>query len=126
MTTTRAAAPRSTGAHYEALARSHLERAGLALVEANFTCRHGELDLVMRDRDVLVFVEVRYRRRSGFGDGADSVGRAKRQRLVRAASAWLAAHPQQAHATCRFDVVSIGGDADRPALEWLRNAFDAF
>lgn len=116
---------RSTGARYEDLACERLEAAGLVLVERNFSCRHGELDLVMRDGDVLVFVEVRYRRGGGFGDGIDSVGTAKRAKLVRAASAWLALHPRLANRTCRFDVVAIAGDEGTASLDWRTNAFDA-
>jgi putative endonuclease len=119
---------RSTGSHYEQLACAHLERAGLVLIERNFNCRHGELDLVMRDRDVIVFVEVRYRRgaaRSGFGDGMDSVGAAKRAKLVRAAGAWLARHPREARLACRFDVVAVDGEDDAASLEWRASAFDA-
>lgn len=119
---------RSTGARYEDLACQRLEAAGLVLVERNFSCRHGELDLVMRDGDVLVFVEVRYRRgggAGGFGDGIDSVGTAKRAKLVRAASAWLAMHPRLANRTCRFDVVAITGVAGAASLDWRANAFDA-
>jgi len=119
---------RSTGSRFEDLACERLEAAGLVLVERNFSCRHGELDLVMRDGEVLVFVEVRYRRGGGpggFGDGIDSVGAGKRAKLVRAASAWLALHPRLANRTCRFDVVAIAGEADAAALDWRANAFDA-
>lgn len=119
---------RSTGARYEDLARERLEAAGLVLVERNFSCRHGELDLVMQDGDVLVFVEVRYRRggeHGGFGDGIDSVGSAKRAKLVRAASVWLAKHPRLANRVCRFDVVAIAGDATAARFDWRANAFDA-
>jgi putative endonuclease len=119
---------RSTGSRYENLACERLEAAGLVLVDRNFTCRYGELDLVMRDGDVIVFVEVRYRRGGGpggFGDGIDSVGAGKRAKLVRAATAWLAMHPRFAQRTCRFDVVAIAGDADAAAFDWRANAFDA-
>jgi len=119
---------RSTGSRFEDLACERLEAAGLVLVERNFSCRHGEIDLVMRDGDVLVFVEVHYRRGggpSGFGDGIDSVGAGKRAKLVRAASAWLALHPRLANRACRFDVVAIAGEADAATLDWRANAFDA-
>jgi putative endonuclease len=116
---------RSRGALFEDLALAHVQAAGLVLVERNFLCRHGEIDLVMREGEVVVFVEVRYRRGGGFGDGIDSVGAGKRARLVRAASAWLAAHPRMASHPCRFDVLAIGGDAGAPAEDWRRNAFDA-
>jgi putative endonuclease len=116
---------RASGARFEAIALAHLERAGLALIERNFCCRYGELDLVMRERDIVVFVEVRYRSASRFGDGVDSIGAAKRARLVRAAGAFLAGHPRLARAACRFDVLAIAGDADAPSIDWRQNAFEA-
>jgi putative endonuclease len=118
------ASARSDGARYEDIALDHLERAGLALIERNYACRYGEIDLVMRERDTVVFVEVRYRRGGVFGDGIDSVDAGKRAKLVRAAEVFLVNHPRLAGATCRFDVVAISGDATAPALDWRRNAFE--
>ncbi len=114
---------RSTGARFEDLALAHLERNGLNLVARNFTCRHGEIDLVMREGAVLVFVEVRYRREAGFGGAADSVGPSKRKRLIAAASLFLQARPQFARSACRFDVLAIGGEATPADIDWLRDAF---
>lgn len=117
---------RSAGARYEAIALDHLQDAGLELIARNYHCRYGEIDLVMRERDIVVFVEVRFRRRGRFGDGIDSVNAGKRARLVRAASAFLAEHPRLADATCRFDVLAIGDDSHAPSPDWRRNAFEAF
>ena len=111
------------GAHWELAARRELERAGLRARAANVRYPFGELDLVMDDAEVLVFVEVRYRRGQRFGGGAASVDGRKRSRLVRAASAYLAANPTLARRTCRFDVMSIAGDAAAPQFDWIRNAF---
>jgi len=123
MLLTRAATNRrADGARYEDIALAHLERAGLALIARNYTCRYGEIDLVMRDRDVVVFVEVRYRSAGRFGDGVDSITASKRTKLVRAAGAFLAEHPRLAAATCRFDVLAIG---DASAIDWRQNAFEA-
>jgi putative endonuclease len=116
---------RDAGARYENAALAHLTHAGLALVARNYHCRFGEIDLVMRERDVVVFVEVRYRRSRGYGGGIDSVDAGKRAKLVRAAAAFLADHPRLADATCRFDVLAIGGTPDAPAFDWRRNAFEA-
>ncbi len=120
---------RATGACYEDIALAHLERNGLVLIERNFNCRYGEIDLVMRGGDTVIFVEVRYRRGSAggmnFGDGIDSVGAAKRAKLVRAAVLFLATHPRLADRTCRFDVLAIAGDAAAPAIDWRPNAFEA-
>jgi putative endonuclease len=121
---------RAQGAQIEALARAHLERQGLTAVAANAHARGGELDLVMRDGDTLVFVEVRYRRGGaaaahGFGGGAASIGAAKRRRLVHAAEVFLLAHPAHARLPCRFDVIDASGAPEAPDFVWLRDAFRA-
>jgi putative endonuclease len=125
-----AAQRRTTGASVEAAALAHLTRAGLREIAANANYRFGELDLVMLDTSTgaeptLVFVEVRYRRDPRFGGGAASVDANKRRKLVRAAQAFLAAHPRLANAACRFDVVEADGDPRSPRLHWLRDAFRA-
>lgn len=117
---------RATGDDYEDRALAHLEGAGLALVARNFNTRYGEIDLVMRDADTLVFVEVRYRRDQRYGGAVWSVTPGKRQRLVRAASLFLQAHPQFAQQPCRFDVLAFADDTGSAPCEWLRHAFDAF
>ncbi len=117
---------RSSGARYEAIALDHLQEAGLELIARNYHCRYGEIDLVMRERDIVVFVEVRFRRAGRFGDGIDSVTAGKRAKLVRAASTFLAEHPRLADATCRFDVLAISDDSCAPLPDWRRNAFQAF
>ena len=111
------------GAAAEAAALRHLEAAGLQLLARNARFKVGELDLVMRDGETIVFVEVRLRRNGRYGDGFDSVDRRKRQRMVRAAQAWLAARPALANQPCRLDVVSAQAGAGGLALDWQRNAF---
>lgn len=112
---------RATGNHFEHAARRYLQARGLRLVRANFLCRHGEIDLVMRDGDTVVFVEVRYRRGGAFGGALASITRAKRRRLVSAAHLWMAWHPEDARRPSRFDVLAFEGDD----VEWVRGAFDA-
>ncbi|MDE2087081.1 MAG: YraN family protein [Xanthomonadaceae bacterium] len=116
---------RSTGTAFEQRAGAELERAGLTPLARNYTTRHGELDLVMLDRDTVVFVEVRYRVRAGHGDALASITRGKQDKLIRTAQLWLAAHPQHAQRPCRFDVVSYDGPADHARMQWLRGAFEA-
>jgi len=116
---------RAQGARVEALARDFLQRHGLEPVAANANYRGGELDLVMRDGDTLVFVEVRYRRSVGFGGGAASVDAGKCRKLVHAAQQFLTAHREFARAPCRFDVIDASGDPEAPAIDWLRDAFRA-
>ena len=116
---------RAAGDSFEQRACAELERAGLKLLVRNYCTRHGELDLVMRDGDTVVFVEVRYRKSASHGDAAASVTASKRARLILAAQHWLAAHPQHARRTCRFDVVSYDGPVDAIRRDWLRGAFEA-
>lgn len=116
---------RGDGAHVEALARDFLQRHGLSPVAANANYRGGELDLVMRDGDALVFVEVRYRKSAAFGGAAASVDANKRRKLVLAAELFLAAHREFARLPCRFDVVAAHGDVESPTFDWLRDAFRA-
>ena len=113
----------------ESAARDALLRAGLREVASNANYRGGELDLVMLDRgrdgDMLVFVEVRYRRSTAFGGGAASVDVGKRRKLVHAAQSFLAQHRQYSNLPCRFDVVEADGDPQAPRINWLRDAFRA-
>ena len=108
------------GARAEQLAAEHLERRGCRVVDRNYRYRGGELDLVVRDGDTLVFVEVRLRRGGDFGGAAASLTAAKRARIVAAAGLYLARLPRTP--PCRFDAILL--DALDPArIEWLRDAF---
>jgi len=116
---------RARGDAVETAALGFLQQHGLHLLARNAQARGGELDLVMRDGDALVFVEVRYRASAAFGGGAASVDAGKRRKLVHAAQVFLARHPQHADAPCRFDVIDASGDPASPRIDWLRDAFRA-
>jgi putative endonuclease len=95
----------------------------LVLVGRNLNYRVGEIDLLMRDGATLAFVEVRLRKPSAYGDGADSVGPGKQRKLAHAAQAWLADNPAQARAPCRFDVVAVTPSTGGMQCEWIVDAF---
>jgi putative endonuclease len=105
----------------EQLAADYLQGRGLRLVERNFRVRGGEIDLVCRDGQTTVFVEVRLRSRSDFGGAAASITAAKQARLILAARHWLQRHGET---PCRFDCVLLDG-LEPKNIEWLRNAFSA-
>jgi putative endonuclease len=111
------------GTAAEEAACAHLLAAGCQLLARNAGFRVGELDLVMREGQTVVFVEVRMRRNARFGGALASVDVGKRRKLARAAQAWLAMHPRMAQAPCRFDVVAVGAEAEGSPCEWLRAAF---
>jgi putative endonuclease len=104
------------GAAAEALAAEFLATRGLTIIARNYRCRGGEIDLIARDRETLVFVEVRLRSGAAFGGAAASITPAKRRRLKRAAGHYLAAlgcEPQ-----CRFDAILLDA-LDSRRIEWL-------
>ncbi len=112
----------------EALAESFLIEHGLTTAARNFSCRFGEIDLIMQHEQVCVFTEVRYRnngknsRTAQFGGALESISTAKQHKIIRAAQFYLSTLgtvPQ-----CRFDVVLLD-KLDSNSIEWIRNAFDA-
>jgi putative endonuclease len=117
------------GQSWENEAESFLKKNGLKSLKRNYRCRMGEIDLVMRDRECLVFAEVRFRKSGSYGTGAASITHAKRQKLIRTAAYFLRTEGVSSHQPCRFDVVSIGqsANADNSSfeIEWIRNAFQA-
>ena len=114
----------SRGRRAENQALNYLKRRGLKLLERNFSCRHGEIDLVMLQAETLVFIEVRARKPGRFGSGLESVDRHKQARLVRTASLYVSRRPTFADHCMRFDVVSIDRvQGDTVKLQWLPDAF---
>ena len=107
------------GAQAETIAAQFLQRHGLKLVESNYRCRHGEIDLILRDGTTLVFAEVRLRSRDDFGGAAASIDGCKQYRLVLTAQHYLASLPSTP--PCRFDAVLLDGAGN---IEWLKNAFE--
>lgn len=122
-------AAQSIGERTERLALDHLRAAGLSLVARNFRCRVGELDIVMRDGQCLVFVEVRCRTartpvRSRFPSAIESVGPKKQRKLTRAAQFFLARNKTFCDLSVRFDVIAFDGPArDEYTLQWIKDAF---
>jgi putative endonuclease len=114
------------GREAEACALLYLQQQGLQLIAQNWLCKRGELDLVMLDGDTVVFVEVRYRRYSGWGGALHSVDLRKQGKLVLAAQLFLQNETRWADSPCRFDVVAIEGQpgSDSP-VNWLKSAFDS-
>lgn len=115
----RRTARQRSGDHAEDLALAHLQQHGLLLLERNFRCKGGEIDLVMQDGASLVFVEVRARASASHGGALASITPAKQRRLIVAAQHFLQRYDQTP--ACRFDVIAI----EKGRLEWLRHAIEA-
>lgn len=114
------------GAAAESVAADYLERQGAEILFRNYRRRLGELDVVARQGEVLLIVEVRTRSSDAFGGAAASVNGTKRRRIVRAAQQLLQHHRSLARLRARFDVIVVRDPlAAEPKVEWLRGAFDA-
>ncbi len=107
----------------EDLAAAHLAAHGLRIVARNFRVAGGEIDLIARHGEELVFVEVRSRRSAAYGSAAETVNAAKRRRIRLAAEHYLAGLRQRSPPPCRFDIVSVTGALDAAQLDWLCGAF---
>lgn len=119
---------RQIGARYERMAGAYLEAQGYQILEYNYRCRSGEIDIIAKDGEYLVFCEVKYRRDTSRGDPADAVDVKKQRVLSRCALQYLSARRLKDQ-PCRFDVIGILGREDRekgnmPVLEHYKHAFD--
>jgi len=117
-TTARNHAP-NVGEEQERRACAYLQGKGLHLLERNYRCRRGEIDLVMREAGTLVFVEVRFRGTTRFGTPAETVDVHKQRKLAVAASHYLQHNPT--NLPCRFDVIALSGTN---RIDWIRDAFN--
>lgn len=115
---------RMVGIEGEAVARRFLEGLGFRIVEENFACALGEIDLIAQEGDVLVFVEVKTRRSARFGGPAEAVHRRKQRQIVRVAEAYL--RERRLRVPCRVDVVAVSfpPQSSEPRVELIRNAVE--
>lgn len=114
------------GARAEQFATSYLKQHGCEILEQNYNCRFGELDIVCltgSSTRALAVVEVRYRQSKAYGGAAATVGKNKQQRIIKTASLWLQQNRQYKDYPLRFDVITLCGNPETPELAWLKNAF---
>jgi len=110
------------GKEIEDLVSSYLQQRGLKLVEVNYRCKVGEIDLIMNDNEILVFVEVRYRKDSDYGGGLATVTKYKQNKIKRAATLYLLENNIYDKVPCRFDVVAVSGRLHKK-INWVKDAF---
>ena len=112
------------GQIWERDAERFLLRQGLVLLTRNFVTRSGEIDLIMRDQNLIVFVEARFRNASRFGAAIDSISRRKKACVVGSASRFLQQHTQWSNHPCRFDVIAYDGATAGGNPTWVQAAFN--
>ena len=114
------------GLRFEDQARCYLQAHGLLLLQSNYRCRFGEIDLIMRDGDTLCFIEVKFRESLLFGGAAASIPAAKQRKIIKTALFYISAHKQLANQATRFDALLIQRQVDHSnQINWIRNAFYA-
>lgn len=108
----------------EAYAENYLIGHGLVVIDRNVHCRQGEIDLVMRDDDTFVFVEVKYRKNNHFGSAIEAVSLAKQNKIRHCVAFFFhKANLNEYNTRCRFDVIALEGNINQPQVTWLKNAF---
>ncbi len=113
---------KAIGDEAELLACNYLSQQGLRLLERNYRCRGGEIDLIMQHDDSLVFIEVRYRKNIAYGHATETITTHKQRRLIHCARVYMNHHDNW-NVPARFDVVSIEGEPGQRQIEWISNAF---
>lgn len=111
---------RKIGDAQEELACRYLVKQGVRLMERNFRCRQGEIDIIGYEKEYLVFFEVKYRKDDSKGSAAEAVGPSKQRKLCRVSDYYRMIHGCPSDTPVRFDVIAIDGGR----IEWIRNAFD--
>jgi putative endonuclease len=106
------------GERSEHLAHQYLIKQGLRLIEKNYRCKYGELDLIMRDGETLVIVEVRFRKSNKYGSAEESITQTKQSRIIATTQHFL--HATKIKSAIRFDVIAMSRDDD---INWIKNAF---
>jgi putative endonuclease len=116
---------RARGIRGESLAVKYLKKKGYKIIERNYRCQWGEIDLIARDGKTLIFVEIKSRSSSDFGLPQDAVDRFKQEKLIQAAKAYMAEHHVQETIPARFDVVAVQLTPSGPEMELIKDAFQS-
>jgi len=119
--------PQSTknkGQISENVARQYLVNNGLEYLTSNYHNRQGEIDIILLEGDVYIFVEVKYRKNNQFGGAISAITYKKIQKIKQCAKHYLQQNDLNEYNTsCRFDIITLEGDINRPQITWLKNAF---
>ena len=125
MTDSNEPATRIKGDWAEKVALEYLLGRGLILIRKNYHARTGEIDLIMQDDDITAFIEVRYRSSGNYASAIESIDHRKCDRIIKTSQHYLLSCRRPADLSCRFDIITVTGNADRPQIGWIKNAFEA-
>lgn len=113
------------GQQAEAIALNYLQNKGLQELQRNFSCKFGEVDLIMQDNEFLVFIEVRYRKKTQFGHPLETINVAKQKKIIKTIQYFLIKFPQYSQLACRIDAVAINSQTGQEQIDWIKNAIEA-
>jgi putative endonuclease len=114
-----------SGKRAEKIALNFLTKQGIKIVSQNFHSRFGEIDLIGLDKQILIFVEVRYRKNEHFLSAVETIDKHKCKKIVITSEYYLNQHKKYQSYLCRYDVITITGNLNKPVIEWIKNAFQA-
>ena len=109
----------------EDIAAQYLSNQGLKLIDRNFHCRFGEIDLIALDKEILTFIEVRYRKNEQYLAVVETIDQHKCRKIIISSEYYLSKHKNYRSYQCRYDVIAITGELNKPVIEWIKNAFQA-
>ncbi len=115
------------GQQAEVIALDFLQKKGLIQLQSNFACKCGEIDLIMIDNEFLVFIEVRYRKRTHYGHPLETINYAKQKKIINTVQYFLMKHPEYKHFPCRIDAIAINSQPQtgQEQIQWVKNAIQA-
>ncbi len=114
-----------SGKQAEEFAAKYLAKQNVKIITRNFHCRFGEIDLIGLDQEILLFVEVRYRKNESYLAAVETIDRHKCKKIVTTSKYYLNKQRNYQSYFCRYDVITLTGELDRPVIEWIKNAFQA-
>ncbi len=116
---------RFKGKQAEDIAAAYLKKQNIKIITRNFHSRFGEIDLIGLDKEILIFIEVRYRRDEQLLKAIETIDQNKCKKIIRTSEAFLNKHKKYQSHYCRFDVLTITNELNDPAIMWIKDSFQA-
>lgn len=116
---------KNIGDQAEQIAADYLIEHGLVLIDKNFNSRYGEIDLIMQDKNTIVFVEVRYRKSSTIMSALETIGPKKCARIIKTAESYIQSQKKYQDKNYRIDVITMSGELKQAHIDWIENAIQA-
>ena len=114
-----------SGKHAENIAANYLSKNKIKIIDQNYHSRFGEIDLIGIEKNILVFIEVRYRKNEDYLSAIETIDQTKCNKIITTSKYYLNEYKKYQSYLCRYDVIAITGELKQPVIEWIKNAFQA-